>query len=235
VTDAGNSQIFSDDFETGAQAQWSSTRTDQFGCPPFSRACRAVQQRERHLDVDDAGGTNYTVRFDLYVLDSWDGLNTSVGPDYFNVFADSTRIFHEASATTLPPTCRPIIPAPAGNIPLQIVPVDHTSNEWSTGSETFFTLFGSGFMKGRVTITVGGVVLNDRFKDGVDGDVSGARNDRYDNLLAALAVDGPVQITTAGGSSQIAGPGFGLRRLWASTRCRRRRRWAHRPIRHCPR
>jgi len=41
-------------------------------------------------------GQTYTLRFDLYVLDSWEGTNPSAGPDQFEVSADGTLLMRDA-------------------------------------------------------------------------------------------------------------------------------------------
>ena len=59
-------------------------------------------------------------------------------------------------------------------------------------------------------MTVGGVVIDDRFDDTSsygydDGDVTGLRNGNV-RLTLPNAVDGPLTVTTAGGSASLAGP-----------------------------
>jgi len=133
-------------------------------CRHFHCALPGVQQRERHLDVDDAGG------------DQLHGPVRPLRPGFLG------RLKHQCRSGLFQRLCRQHADLPrglqqlhshqradlsfraCGNIPLQIVPVI-TSMSGQPGLETFFTLFGSGFMEGASTITVGGVVLNDRFKD----------------------------------------------------------------------
>ena len=82
------------------------------------------------------------------------------------------------------------------------------------GLDRTFDVLGSGFMEGASTVTIGGTVITDVFTNDsssgstlLDGDVSGTRNSTY-RLIAPLAVEGPIMVTTAGGSFQLAGPTF---------------------------
>ena len=143
--------------------------------------------------------------FDLYVLDSWDGLNTgSFAPDFFNVAVDGQRLFHEAfgNFATTPQTFRASAP-----VPLQIVPVI-TGLSGRPGLDfTTFDLTGSGFMEAASTLTIGGVPFMDQYTNLADFDVFGARNDTY-RLIAPLTTEGPITVTTAGGSFTFPGPTF---------------------------
>ena len=51
------------------------------------------------------------------------------------------------------------------------------------GVDAGFSLFGSGFMEGASTITIGGLVLDDHYTNTVDGDVVNSRNSQF-NLIA---------------------------------------------------
>jgi len=100
----------------------------------------------------------------------------------------------------------------SGSVPLQIVPVI-TGISKRPGVDATFDLFGSWFMEGASTITIGGKVINDVYTSDsssriFDGDVFG-NNSSY-RLIARHAVEGPIRVETAGGFSQIAGPTFGL-------------------------
>jgi hypothetical protein len=47
------------------------------------------------LVLNTTVGETYRVKLDFYAIDSWEGNDPTNGPDYFNVYAGSTRIFHE--------------------------------------------------------------------------------------------------------------------------------------------
>ena len=93
-----------------------------------------------------------------------------------------------------------------GSVMLQVVPVI-TRISGRPGIDAIFNLFGSGFMEGASTIRVGGVEFVDQYTN-VTGDVTGNRNSQYD-LVAQLTVEGPITVTTAGGSFTFAGPTYG--------------------------
>lgn len=44
---------------------------------------------------DEGGGTRYTLAFDLYLFDSWDGDGPAYGPDVLEIRANADVIFHE--------------------------------------------------------------------------------------------------------------------------------------------
>jgi hypothetical protein len=73
------------------------------------------------------------------------------------------------------------------------------SNNFSNINSFFFDLAGSGFIEGASTITIGGKVIEDLFTNLSVYDVSGNRNSSY-RMEVPLAVEGPITITTAGGS-----------------------------------
>ncbi|WP_419580402.1 Ig-like domain-containing protein [Stieleria magnilauensis] len=92
----------------------------------------------------------------------------------------------------------------SGGVDLHIVPV-LSGISGRAGVDAFFSLFGSGFMEGASTVTIGGVTLTDQYTNAVDGDVSGSRNNQFD-LLARFAVEGTITVATAGGSFSFVGP-----------------------------
>ena len=99
----------------------------------------------------------------------------------------------------------------SGSVPLQIVPVI-TGISGRPGRDGTFDLTGSGFMEGASTITIGGVVIEDRYTNDasnrlLDGDVTGNRNSNY-RLISSHSVEGPIRVETAGGFSELAGPSF---------------------------
>ena len=96
-----------------------------------------------------------------------------------------------------------------GSVSLQVVPVITGLGGGWPGIDSPFSLFGSGFMEGASTITDRRHQLVDRYTNWVDGDVLGSRNSQFD-LLAPLTVEGPITITTAGGSFTLAAAGLRL-------------------------
>ncbi|MCC6717884.1 MAG: pre-peptidase C-terminal domain-containing protein, partial [Acetobacteraceae bacterium] len=78
------------------------------------------------------------------------------------------------------------------------------STSGSPGRDSAFTLNGSGFMEGASTITIGGVVFDDKFTNLPTLDVTGGTNGAY-SVTAPLTVDGMIKVTTEGGYASIAG------------------------------
>lgn len=89
------SYVYFNDFETESGPEWSS--------PGRIRGSLEMTWSGPHLANDSltltlnnlTPGTAYTLEFDLYVMDSWDGNDPAWGPDYFNASIDGTRRFHE--------------------------------------------------------------------------------------------------------------------------------------------
>ena len=95
----------------------------------------------------------------------------------------------------------------SATLPLQIVPT-LTSMDGSPSGEGTFNLFGSGFQAGAMTITVGGVTLPDsQFANQYQNQILGGNN-AQDRIVAPLVLDGPVTVTTAGGSATLPGYAF---------------------------
>jgi hypothetical protein len=97
---------------------------------------------------------------------------------------------------------------------LQIVP-QISSQSGSLGIDSVMTLRGSGFVEGSMNLLAGGITLQDQATndrqsywwggDIIDGNVSGVRNDTYEVILRE-AVEGPITITTAGGTYTYTPP-----------------------------
>jgi hypothetical protein len=78
------------DFEGTVGAEWSANQTDS--ATGFTRFAGRYSNSAITLSLTGlTPGTSYTVTWDLYVLDSWDG---NSGPDTFIVEADGTEKFH---------------------------------------------------------------------------------------------------------------------------------------------
>ena len=82
--------LFSDSFESGhASAAWSRDVVDTTNAGVFSAFLGRFANSGDTLNVSGlTAGQSYTLRFDLYALDSLDGLLTTYGPDLFNVTVD---------------------------------------------------------------------------------------------------------------------------------------------------
>ncbi len=92
--DSGHSPGYFADFEAGAGTEWSSATTDNSVPGGFSRFAGRFGNGGQTLSLSGlTAGTAYTVVFDLYVIDSWDGNSGGVGPDYFNVAVDGVQLF----------------------------------------------------------------------------------------------------------------------------------------------
>ena len=199
----GKSEVFSDTFEAGASPAWSNAAVDRSSQSVFSAFSGRFGNNEQRLSLSGlTAGQTYTLSFDLYAFDSWDG---TAGGDVFQVSADGTLLMRDSIsnyALTVPQT----INSSAG-VRLQVVPT-LTGLDANTrpGTDNSFTLRGSGFMEGASKITIGGVTLTDEFaSSSVLFDVSGTRNDTA-SIVAPLVLEGPLKVTTEGGSAEIAGP-----------------------------
>src|SRR5262249_2919942 len=152
---------------------WSSASTDNTTPGVFSQFSGRFSNQSQTLALTGlTAGQAYRLTFDLYVLDSWEGTNTSSGPDFLDVFVNNTRLFHESFGyvQTALQTC-----GAAGNVPLQIVPVISGIQNGRAGLDSAFNLTGSGFMEGASTITIGGRAYADQFTN-LEMDVTGQRN-----------------------------------------------------------
>jgi hypothetical protein len=214
----GDTPVFGDDFEAGAKPEWSLSTTDASVPGVFTRFSGRFGNTTQTLNLSGlTAGQTYTLSFDLYVLDSWDGSSTSYGPDKFSVSVDGQRRLFE-SLSNYDLNVAQTFNASEG-LRLQIVPTltgFGTLPNGVLGSDNTFQLMGSGFMEGASTVAFGGMVTEDRYKNQTDFDVYGEYpnygNNRY-NVLAPLTLDGPVRVTTEGGYDELPGPVFGAQTL----------------------
>ena len=205
VLDANGVTVYATDFETGAGAEWSSARTDASYPGLFTRFSGRFANAVQVLSLTGlTPGATYTLKFDFYALDSWDGDGQAgVGPDAFTVAADGVPIFHETFANS-PGNTQSYHEVEAGSVPLQIVPVI-TNIAGRPGQDAAVTLYGSGFMEAGSTLIVGGSTLVDAAVNPATLDVVGTRNGQYNGLVTRV-VEGPITISTAGGSYTLARP-----------------------------
>jgi hypothetical protein len=206
VVKQGSTTVFADTFEGGAKANWSSQATDRSALGTFSEFSGRFGNASQVLNLSGlTAGQTYTLSFDLYVLDSWEGSNPGVGPDLIQVTADGQQIFRETFANYYPTAQSVQSYGASSGIRLQIVPT-LTGINGQPGSDNAFSLTGSGFMEGASTVTIGGRTFNGAAVDGLD--VSGTRNDTL-SVVAPRTLDGAIRVTTEGGYAQIAGAAFG--------------------------
>ncbi|WP_420382221.1 Ig-like domain-containing protein [Novosphingobium sp.] len=196
----GATPVFSDTFEGGAKTNWSSQATDTSAPGTFSQFSGQFSNATQKLSLTGlTAGKTYTLSFDLDVLGNWAGTS---GSDFFDVTADGTSLMHQAFVNASPYATNngavQTYNTSAGH-KLQIVP---TLNGRS-GAE----LLGSGFQAGATTVTVGGVKVSEPYANQSDLYVNNSSNSDL-HYTAPLSLDGPIQVTTDGGSVQIAGSAF---------------------------
>jgi uncharacterized protein YjiK len=198
----GGTSIFSDDFEGAAKAQWSDASIDDTNRGNFSRFSGRFNNASQTLNLSGlTAGQTYTLSFDLYAIDSWDGNRPDAGPDLIQVSADGQAIFKASFANNYTAQAVQTYGTSAG-IRLQIVPT-LTGVNGRPGGDGVFNLIGSGFMEGASTVRIGGINFNGSAGNGLD--VSGARNDTF-GVVAPHSLDGPIRVTTEGGWVQLPGP-----------------------------
>ncbi|SCX42366.1 Ig-like domain-containing protein [Nitrosospira sp. Nsp1] len=206
VVKQGSTTVFADTFEGGAKANWSNQATDRNGLGTFSEFSGRFGNASQVLNLSGlTAGQTYTLNFDLYVLDSWEGSHPTAGPDLIQITADGQQIFRETFANYYPNAQSVQTYGASDGIRLQVVPT-LTGLSGRPGSDSAFSLIGSGFMEGASTLTIGGRAFNGAAVNGLD--VSGARNDTL-GVIAPRTLDGPLRVTTEGGYAQIAGAAFG--------------------------
>lgn len=206
----GSTTVFSDNFEGGAKVNWSTLSTNKAETAVFSEFSGRFNNASQTLNLTGlSAGQTYTLSFDLYALDSWEG--DSGSPDQIQVSVDGTPVLNRTISNIR--SYAQTLDASAG-IRLQIVPT-LTGLSGIPGTDSSFSLQGSGFMEGASTLTVGGVTQVDGGKTGTP-DVSGSRNSQLLTVLP-LTLDGPVRISTEGGYAEIAGPAFGVQPVSAFT------------------
>ena len=155
-------------------------------------------------------GSGYTLKFDFYAIDSWDGDNfRGNGPDAFDVSVGGARVFHNTFENYAPSQSQSYRDGLSGqgSVLLQVVPtVRGVSGQ--PGTDGGFTVTGSGFMESGTTVTVGGAVVQDVYPN-AGPDVTGSRNSQLGGVLLPGAVEGPIRVTTAGGTATLGGLPYG--------------------------
>src|ERR1043166_9146436 len=81
------------DFESGVGPEWASPVLDSSYPATFTKFTGRFGNNAQSLTLTNlVVGQSYTVGFDLYIIDTWDGAG---GPDYFNVLVNGFNLFHE--------------------------------------------------------------------------------------------------------------------------------------------
>ncbi|HEY0806863.1 MAG TPA: hypothetical protein VGD84_17455, partial [Pseudonocardiaceae bacterium] len=90
VVSQGGGTVFADNFETGgARPQWTQSAVDTSTAGVFSNFLGRFSSGSATLNLTGlTAGQSCTLTFDLYALDSLDGLSSSAGPDIFQVTDD---------------------------------------------------------------------------------------------------------------------------------------------------
>ncbi|MGE0642375.1 MAG: Ig-like domain-containing protein [Nitrospira sp.] len=205
----GGTTVFTDSFENGAKAAWSNRTVDGNAIAAFSRFSGRFSSASQTLTLTGlTAGQRYTLSFDLYVLDSWEGSDPFSGPDQIDVTVDGISLLRETLANSSPFATATNVQTfgASPGIRLQIVPT-LSGLSGRPGSEDQFILQGSGFAEGATTITIGGRAVVDRATNLNPFDVSGVRNDTM-TVVAPRTLDGPIRIATEGGYDEKPGPVF---------------------------
>ena len=210
VVRQGAAKVFEDNFEAGAKANWSNTTTDNTYPTSFTRFSGRFGNASQTLSLSGlAAGQTYSLAFDLYAIDSWEGkgVAASVAPDLFKVIANGQEVLSESLANH-PQNGEQTLNASAG-IRLQVVPklLASIGNSRPGQDDWYFYLNGTGFMEGATTITVGGVVQQDRIVNDNPIEIDGS-NSRL-GMVAPRSLDGPIRVATDGGWDEIASYDFG--------------------------
>jgi hypothetical protein len=112
--------VFQDDFEADGKPEWAVNATDGTLPGVLTRFSGRFASAAQTLTLTGlTAGQTHTLTFDLYILDSWEGLGPGGGPDVFLILADEQVLFREAFSNVQ--TAAQTFGGP-GSIPLQIVP-----------------------------------------------------------------------------------------------------------------
>jgi|GEM_PF-1381222 len=98
------------DFESGVGPEWSNTTTTTNGT--MSTFLGRFNEAKVKLAVNTTIGETYAIQFDFYAIDSWDGDDTTWGPDKFRIVVNGAQVFEE-SFSYLPETYVPSFENPA--------------------------------------------------------------------------------------------------------------------------
>ncbi|MHB8519117.1 MAG: FG-GAP-like repeat-containing protein [Limisphaerales bacterium] len=93
ITSPGVTPPYLTDFENGVGPEWGVPVLNSSETLGFTLFSGRFDNTSQWLTLTNlVPGQSYTLGFDLYVLDSWDG---NGGPDFFNVAVNGIQVFHE--------------------------------------------------------------------------------------------------------------------------------------------
>ena len=214
----GSTLIYSHSFEQAVGPEWS--LHDALDLSGESRVSGPFSNRVQSLNLTGlTAGLTYTLEWDLWVFDSWDGLSRTNGPDQFLVLADQTIIFNETFSNNLLMTQTY---ATGAGAQLQIVPTitGVKANAFVGIGRGSLRLFGSGFAEGQGAITIGGRTFDNRRRVDTRNPISDPDvivnpdstaiphpNSVYelalDNHGDPFVVDDYIRVTTDGGTYEL--------------------------------
>ncbi|QDV91054.1 FG-GAP repeat protein [Phycisphaerae bacterium RAS2] len=194
---------YAHDFESSMGAEWSAG-TRSF-VSTFTNFAGRHHSKPLKLALNTTPGETYTVMFDFYAIDSWDGAtsNNNSAPDFFSVSAGSTQIFSHTLTHEWPSTR-------AGSYPYSYDQIgDYGYNSWH--KDAIFRKMQATFIATDTTTTLSfqGVVTDEN-SAGVDDESWG-----IDNI--AVDVARFVDVSSAAGfnvSTSTAFDNFGGGMSW---------------------
>lgn len=187
--------IFSDDFEAGPDPAWSLAQTDRSAPGVLSEFSGPFKIESQSITLETEPGRAYELELDVYIFDAKAGQRLQIVAGGKALFAETFGT-HEQTFGSIS----------GGSLPLQIVPVIELSRHTSSGPgfNRPFLVAGSGFLGGRSTVTVDGLVINRHPDDqGGNGILNQPRA-----LEAPLSLHGPIRVETPGGSDEVSSPAF---------------------------
>ncbi len=146
----GSERVFFDDFESGASSSWSDSRIDSSYPNVFTQFSGRFNHGSQTLTLATIPGETYTLEWDLYLLDSWDGSHSLYGPDYFNIDIDEKQVFHETFT----------------NFPEQNFPQTFTESPYEIGSYGLTSYYRDSIYRDiQLTFTAQNATTTIRFSD----------------------------------------------------------------------
>ena len=97
---AASSFAYFEDFEGPVGSEWSHTTTST--TPLLGRNFLGEFDNQTvTLTLSTIAGNSYKLCFDLYIIESWDGNNTSVGPDNWKLDIDGSNVLLDTTFSNL--------------------------------------------------------------------------------------------------------------------------------------
>ncbi|HWQ90252.1 MAG TPA: FG-GAP-like repeat-containing protein, partial [Clostridia bacterium] len=117
----GGAVPYTTDFESGAGSEWTLPVTVNSESRAFSRFSGRFNNTAQVLTLTNLVlGQRYTLGFDLYVIDSWEG-GSAASSDYFDVHVNGSQVFHYTFANSTAAQTYPGTPD-EGKAPLGFTP-----------------------------------------------------------------------------------------------------------------